>query len=505
MKNEKIKWENIIGFIFIIASLFMLAFVILQGMGEDIWYDEVFSMGMSERSFQDIIHITAKDVHPPLYYFYLKVIQDVSAVLFPFASKVVVAKMASILPVIGLFIVAFTSVRKRFSLLCSGLFLFLIMTMPQMSTYMLEIRMYSFAMLFITIAFLKACDIAEKEKMEYRDYVIFFVCGIATAYTQYYACIAIVALYLILFIYLLIKRREKKSLYSLLICVVLSIISYIPWLPVLTAQFHKVSEGYWIQPMTIRSLFGCIKFIYLPVSANAKMNYISAFIMIASTIVSMILFIKKKPDKNKLFMAIAGIMMLIFVILSGFLLSIIGRPVFVYRYMIPCLAVFWLVIACVLISSMDKKWSMILLIPFIIGAFFTTKGFYEEEHKKIGQMENTGEALSELPKEAVIVTNFDHVTAISSYYLKNDIYLYEGTADPLIPEMYPNCRQTCDEDMIYHFLKENKEVYFFGSFNARDELIAKWSERGITSEEINSCLLERYWFNIYKLGVNTSK
>lgn len=54
-------------------------------------------------------------------------------------------------------------------------------------------------------------------------------------------------------------------------------------------------------------------------------------------------------------------------------------------------------------------------------------------------------------------------------------------------------------------LQNGKKVYFFGSFNAREELIEEWKQQGITANEINSCLLERYWFNIYELGVENQQ
>ena len=40
------------------------------------------------------------------------------------------------------------------------------------------------------------------------------------------------------------------------------------------------------------------------------------------------------------------------------------------------------------------------------------------------------------------------------------------------------------------------------SLAARDGILKEWQKRGIKSvETADSCLLERYWFNIYRLGL----
>ena len=42
----------------------------------DIWYDELFTVGMIEHSYGDLIGFTARDVHPPLYYCIVKLFVD---------------------------------------------------------------------------------------------------------------------------------------------------------------------------------------------------------------------------------------------------------------------------------------------------------------------------------------------------------------------------------------------------------------------------------------------
>ena len=41
--------------------------------GKEFWYDEAFTAKLVQNSFPDITEMTLKDVHPPLYYYTVKV------------------------------------------------------------------------------------------------------------------------------------------------------------------------------------------------------------------------------------------------------------------------------------------------------------------------------------------------------------------------------------------------------------------------------------------------
>ena len=161
---------------------------------DDIWYDEVFSLKFAENSYTQIASLTASDVHPPFYYWYLKAFQA---------------------PFVGLWIYAFLFVRKRMGVTVMGVFLFFVTAMPQMANYIVEIRMYSLALFFITAVFLHSYEIVLENKMCHWAALIIY--GILTAYTQYYACVAVIAVYVALFCCFLFMK-EKKRIMRLLAC-----------------------------------------------------------------------------------------------------------------------------------------------------------------------------------------------------------------------------------------------------------------------------------------------
>lgn len=597
------KWKNGCGILFLILGILSFFVCLFQAFGQDIWFDEVFSVNFIQHSYKEIAALTGKDVHPPLYYWYLKLFHDIGKVLVPAASSIVLCKLASILPFVGIFVYTLTAIRKNFGLHVAGLFWFLVMTMPQISNYTVEIRMYSLALFFITAAFVHsyelvcafpAQEISEAERTaepeatagteeaaepgaagsevisgavlasgsvtgenglikgwkKNKHWLLFWVYGILTAYTQYYACVAVIAIYIAVFIFYAVMAHKNKTgksvcekvqinqeqvenrktiqneaaiqnkvaikeqnricarngIGKVLLCAGLSVLAYLPWLPFFFSQVRTVSSSYWIQPLTWKSIFGCMKYIFLPVSYAVKKNYVLACVMIllfgAAFLYS---FLMKRKDARGRFFLLTGLWIAVFTTLIGFVCSILNRPIFVYRYLIPCLGAMWLVAAVVLWDFIEKNWGILLFVPFLLSGYSNMQGFYGEENKKIAEMKVTQSFLADFPEDAVVLCNFNHVQAVTACYLKdsNEIWLYGSNPEDLIAELLPQCRGLEDTTELSQLVKE-RNVYFFGSFNSREELLKEWETEGIAYTEEGTYLLERYYFNVYHLVTNQS-
>ena len=599
------KLKNGCGVLFLFLGILSFFVCLFQAFGQDIWFDEVFSVNFIQHSYKEIAALTGKDVHPPLYYWYLKLFHDIGKVLVPAASSIVLCKLASMLPFVGIFVYTLTAIRKNFGLHVAGLFWFLVMTMPQISNYTVEIRMYSLALFFITAAFVHSCELvrafpvqevseaegaaepgaagteetAEPEAAgsevtsgavltsgsvtgenglikwwkNNKHWLLFWVYGILTAYTQYYACVAVIAIYIAVFIFYAVMAHKGKTektsckkthihkeqlkeqeailtkapvkgwkaehtteqetgriagkcIGKVLLCAGLSVLAYLPWLPFFFSQVRTVSSSYWIQPLTWKSIFGCMKYIFLPVSYAVKKNYVLACVMIllfgAAFLYS---FLMKRKDARGRFFLLTGLWIAVFTTLIGFVCSILNRPIFVYRYLIPCLGAMWLVAAVVLWDFVEKNWGILLFVPFLLSGYSNMQGFYGEENKKIAEMKATQSFLADFPKDAVVLCNFNHVQAVTACYLKdsNEIWLYGSNPEDLIAELLPQCRGLEDTTELSQLVKE-RDVYFFGSFNSREELLKEWETEGIAYTEEGTYLLERYYFNVYHLVTNQS-
>lgn len=147
----------ILGIVFL-SSICWAAFVpIIVG-------DETFSMKLVQHSYFDIAKLTAMDVHPPLYYWILKTI-TLLKYLLPI-DVLILAKLASVLPYFILTVLSFTKIRRLFGIETAVFFFLCIMGMPKMMHYAVEVRMYSWGMLFLVLLYLAFYEWMQKESLD---------------------------------------------------------------------------------------------------------------------------------------------------------------------------------------------------------------------------------------------------------------------------------------------------------------------------------------------------
>lgn len=511
-KKEKISCQSIIGWLLMGISILMLIKSVMLCFCNDIWYDELFTVGMIEHSYGELIAFTARDVHPPLYYCITKVFVDLCKLLYPAADTVIAAKVVSVLPYFIIALYSVTFIRKRFGSFTSGVFLFSVIAMPQLAGYTVEIRMYSWALLFVTATLLHAYGTLTAEKMQHIHGAAMVLYGLAAAYTQYFACVAVVMIYLYVLIVLLFCNRSRVREWFL--WVIVSILGYVPWLSVLISQMTAVNQDYWILPLTWRSLGGCVKFLMKPSFSDDRLNTVLAvvlFLVYAAVLAVFVTKTQKLYCYGRVQFTIAGIGTLVGLVAFGFLASILVQPIFVYRYMIPAMGCFWLAFAICLGSLTDSKLQMrgqfiITLLILIIG-LRDYRAFMGEEEYKALLMQDTQEALASVDAEDIVIYNFDQVQAVTSYYLEDtvDSYLWCDMPEELIQAIIRPYDTIDDvQDVMALAQKgaeEDRNVLFIGSFNSRDEIVDEWRKAGLTVEEQGSYLLERYWFNIYKVSI----
>lgn len=567
LQIRKISGKDAVGWLFFGIAFVMLINSIRLCFCGDIWYDELFTVGMAEHSYGELIHFTAKDVHPPLYYCIVKFILDLCKLIIPSADSVIVIKLVSVLPYFLLLAYGFFFLRKRFGTFVMGLFLFCVLSMPQMSAYTVEMRMYSLALFFVTAAFFHAygivcgdgrgrhvlwrCRVRKTEHFfTFRwngHFAALTLYGLAAAYTQYFACVAVVMVYAYLFLWFLVRYKRSggqdkdagKALKKLVICVLLSVLAYLPWLFVLVSQVTAVRTNYWILPLTWRSLGGCVKFLTKPAFSHEWLNVLLAVVLFCIYVGLLAGYgfklWKEKAKSARFFYALAGCMVLCGLTAFGFIASILVRPIFVYRYMLPAMGCFWLCpVLCLdgmLAFAYEKEkqgkqkepgqwtvrarraeqeekprrpfhlsWLLYLaMVVFAAVGIRDYRAFLGEEEYKAVLMKETRLVISDIAKEDIILYNFDQLQAVMGYYLEQENYLWNGTPEPLIMEIFGNKGSVEDTEQIREWLDEGRTVWFFGSFNSREDIRTEWEKDGILTEETGSYMLERYWFNIYSV------
>lgn len=561
--GKKMAGRDKVGFFLLALGVMMIGRSFTLCFSNDIWYDELFTVGMAEHSYGELVRFTAADVHPPLYYCIVKLFADFCKLIISSAGTVIPAKVVSVLPYLILLVYAVTFVRKRWGVFTGGLFLFCVTAMPQLSAYTVEARMYGWALLFVTAAFLHAqgliaagragsgvgdggipagSSVGDGTRNLHGAALVIY--GLAAAYTQYFACVAVVMVYLYLF--LMLWRQDKKRIREWLFCVAASVIGYVPWLFALAGQISAVRENYWILPLTWRSLGGCVKFIMKPAFINDTVNTVLAVVLTVGYAVMFLWcgwqyklehkgrVLTKNGEETHFAMAAAGIGVLAGVVGLGFAASLLLRPVFVYRYMIPALGCFWLSFAlctdeilCKLNADSEKienpeqdgrrrapmeSWRRgfgygFLLLVVVVG-LRDYRAFMGEEEYKIVMMRETETALSLIGPEDTVLYNFDQMQAVTGYYLPETVQrlLWRVQGETLIQEITSPCGYVEDVEELRQMLEEMqgeekiKNLWFIGSFNSRDDIVAEWQNAGLEAEQMGSFLLERYWFNLYRIS-----
>lgn len=561
--------RDILGYLLLGISVVLLGRSLMLCFSNDIWYDELFTVGMIGHSYGELVELTARDVHPPLYYMITKFFVDLCKLILPGVHAVAAAKMVSVLPYFVLLLYSVTFIRKRFGIFTGGVFLFCVTSMPQLSGYTVEVRMYSWALLFVTVAFLHgygavqgpedeeerrhgrlsaaaygAVDVPKGEESGGADrakgirqkisaqsqklHGAAMACyALAAAYTQYFAAVTAVMVFLYVLFELL--RRDRSRIREWILWVAAAAAGYTPWLVALYRQVTAVNANYWILPLSWRTFGGCVKFLMKPAFTNDTLNVVLAVVMTgiyAAVMVRQVVFLIKSchngrengAASSRIVFMLAGPGVLAGVVLFGFAASMLLRPVFVYRYMIPAMGCFWLSFAVGLYEiwqagipedGTEGRGGFFKMLPAAALLFVVVVGlrdyraFMGEEEYKIRLMKETETALSSIAPGDVVIYNFDQVQAVTAYYLpeETDSYLWCGTPETLIQDIIRLFGTVEETDALRKWCEEGRTVWFFGSFNSRDDIVEAWAVEGLQIEETGSCLLERYWFNLYKISV----
>lgn len=496
-KGKNPNYGQWLGLLLVAASVVMLGISVRLCFADGIWYDELYTMGLTDRSFRELTEFTARDVHPPFYYCYVKVIQQLCRLCDAQVNTVIVSKLASVLPLVGMLGYAVTKVRKHFGGLCGGIFIFCVISMPGLSQYAVEIRMYTLSMFLVTAAFLHAYEIINGGKR--RNWVCLVIYGIAAAYTHYFACAATAMVYLFLLIYLLYTKNET-FVKVWMAAAAISAAAYIPWMFVVVKQVAQVKDNYWILPLTWRIFGSCVKFLMKPSFGTGTFQVLAAvalFAVYAGLWLYAVWNSRKKPKESMILIAGTGV--LAGVVIFGVIASLLIRPVFIVRYMLPAAGCFWLAFAAAADRIKIYKW---IFIPVIVGIVVIGIGDYrwfcnDETWRRV-RMEEVTQALEQIEPEDIVVTQFNQVQGVAGYYLDNELLLWQSEPEELLCDIIEEKYGTiASSEEIRDYLAQGKKVWFIGDKQA--DLLEEWKEAGIASLEKQEIMLEVYWMTIYEL------
>ncbi len=222
----------------VLPCLLVFALLVLTLDDQSLWWDEGISLHLATSSWAEIIADRAANIHPPLYFFALKLWVGLMG-RTPFAARYLSALAATLLPA-----VTYTFVRRRVDWRTGRAAALLVALAPLFVIYGQEVRAYAFLPL-LALALLAQVWPAQPHKRRaayYRhmlavDYNPLLLALIQAAFvlTHYAGVIAVAWANLVLLLYL-IRCKDRRAWRPWLFSVGLTALFAAPWaVPVLLA------------------------------------------------------------------------------------------------------------------------------------------------------------------------------------------------------------------------------------------------------------------------------
>lgn len=378
------KAQNKIKYIHIALIILGSIFIMLSTFNTNLWFDESYSVGLANHTFKDIWTIDKDDVHPVLYYYVLHILNLI------FGNNIIIYRLFSVICVIILGILGYTHIRKDFGWKEGMLFTFLAFFLPSSLVYAGEIRMYSMSMLTVALTFIYSYRIyINEKKVNIKDWILFGIFSLASAYTHYYSLMAAGLINLMLMI-LLIKRsienkKFSKQLKAFIICAIIQVIIYTPWLITIILKLKSFSPGFWIKFQFPNTLIDILIFSFTGNITCSSIEYINTAIgiIVSCFIVGYLIYIcvKNKKVDQKIKIAYYSIGIFLSVMLAATLISIILKQSIVYaRYMVCILGTLMLFMSIVMAEKGSKKVNAIICLTCLIMSLYININLINENY-----------------------------------------------------------------------------------------------------------------------------
>ncbi len=325
-----------------------------------IWFDESYSAYLTRGDFADIWNLTAQDVHPPFFYFLLKVWS------FIFGYTDISMRFMSIFFGALTIIFLFQLLKRWFGGKIASISTFFLCLSPMFIRYGQEMRMYTLVFLIIVLA-TYALDLALETKK--TRYFVFYAILISLGmWTHYFTAIAWIAH----IIYYTVTKRAKFFSKRMFLTYLLAVGLYLPWLPFMLHQVAVVQAGFWIPSVSIVTPVELLTDSLIYSDAEYVTNWLVVLILCVVIFTTILLrrCWKNMAEKDKKHFLLIAML----VVVPPALLIILSMPplssLFVDRYIIYSTCLLWVIIGLSVafnIEMLQKQKHRLLTIISIIA------------------------------------------------------------------------------------------------------------------------------------------
>lgn len=483
-------------YIFVSIALALFAGLALWNIaGASIWFDEAFSAYIIQFNFLDIARYTATDVHPPFFYWLLKIWTAI------FGHTELGLRSMSVFFGAVAAIFGYLIVRRKFGRRSALVGLFILALSPLFIRYSQEARMYTLAAALVfsaTYVMLRALETKSR-----KLWVLYGVLVSLGMWTHYFTALAWIAHWVWRFITtrqtgLRGKELAKKFFEkNWIIAHVVAVGLYLPWIPAMVIQLVVVQTGgFWIIPVGVDTFTGYFGTLTFFLEHDRVTGWMSAAlgamaIFVAVVAVRAYRLGNKQFKKNYL-------LLLCLAAVPPIVLFIVSLPPltssFVERYLLPAAVASALFVGIVLVYGLVgvKIWKKVVVYGVILAILVSGLSqmyFYGNYNKN----SRTGIETKQLVKQAVeksepgqpIVTASPWVFYEAIFYNseRNPIYFIDsqtnydyGSLDML---KYSDAHKIKDLDA---FTKEHPVFWYIGYFEGDvNPPVTTWKQIDATS------------------------
>ncbi len=380
-----------------------------------VWHDEGYSLMLAPQSIGQIVARTARDVHPPLYYFALHFWMQL------FGSSELAVRSLSTVAILGSIAVMFLIIKRLFGSGAARLAVLVMGLAPFLIRYGQEARMYALVAFWVTLAtylLVRALD-------EHNLKLLYAYSGVMALalYTHYYA-IFIVGVH---WLYVLLRTKGRASSGALnlkswhwWLANLLILALFGPWLPKALSQFTRVQGAFWIPPVSVQTLPATLA-QWLSFTDMGKVAWLRAGVFIA-TFALLVLAIRRDRLHRRSLILVASWAW--FPPVAIFLASVAARPIYVDRYFVYSSVAFYGLLVVLLYVKPLNLYTRVRQLLIAILLVTMTIGIQNVYSQASHRMRDIGEIVSQ---EA---SNGDQLVA-GELYVYFDFSYYNHTNLPL--------------------------------------------------------------------------
>ena len=397
-----------------------------------LWFDEAFGTYLINFNFLDVAKYTAADVHPPFYYWLLKIWS------FVFGHSELGLRSMSLFFGCVTIIFGYLLLNKLFNKKVARFSLIFMVLSPMMIRYSQEARMYTLvAAITMAATYVLTFTFDTKKRWPWITYGILVSLGM---WTHYFS--ALVWLTHWLWRADVVRRTVKKGEFlrqfltkDWVTTHVLAVILFVPWLPFLAYQLGNVQyNGFWIPAVTPDTMMNFITNVAYYLDVDQVTGWLALGLLLLIIILGVLTFkIYKKQHETerqayRLVLSLAFLPMILLFVAS----MPPFRPAFVDRYLIPTtfgIALFVGVTLALSDKIIGKKYQIILTIVtvgvLVFGVFGVVRlGNY---NKTLKTSNNTRQIV-----EAIKANSDTNQPIISdSPWLFYEVVFYENADHPV--------------------------------------------------------------------------